>query len=244
MSCDCTYRRNTPLFRTLSSARRLADTGDEWKREHRRAIYSRHEKTVSRKRVGTRWTGCCRARSVCPEQASFPFATFPARTLPLSARRRVKLTRTIHTDFPFIPSRTVRDTVSRLPPPPPPPPPRGLVKFRNSARPWLHLPPSRSAKSFFKLRLAAGRSETVRQRGKKRSRREPLGLFPTSSAVQTRRMPKPRPLSTGSPSTLFRRHRFSGEYGSLSLYLSLSLSLSLDRTSRDRAGETSRRDSH
>ena len=152
----------------------------------------------------------------------------------------MKLTRTIYTDFPFIPSQTVRDTVSRLPPPPPPPPPRGLVKFRNSARPWLHLSPSRSAKSFFKLRLAAGRSETVRQRGKKRSRREPLGLFPTSSVVQTRRMPKPRPLSTGSPSTLFRRHRFSGEYGSLPF----SLSFSLDRASRDREGETSRRNSH
>lgn len=169
------------------------------------ARFTRHEKTVSRKRVGTRWTGCCRARSVCPEQASFPFATFPARTLPLSAFHRAKHIRPIYMfplhPFPYHPRHCLSSSspaAART---------REIPEFRASVAPP---PPSQSAKSFFKLRLAAVRSETERQRGKKRSRREPLGLFPTSSAVQTRRTPKPRPLSTGSPSTLFHCHRFSG----------------------------------
>lgn len=192
------------VIRTLSSTWRSDVNRDEGNRRYR-PRFTRHEKTVSRKRVGTRWTGCCRARSVCPEQASFPFATFPARTLPLSAFRRAKHTRPIYMfplhPFPYHPRHCLSSSspaTART---------REIPEFRASVAPP---PPSQSAKSFFKLRLAAVRSETERQRGKKRSRREPLGLFPTSSAVQTRRTPKPRPLSTGSPSTLFRCHRFSG----------------------------------
>lgn len=139
-----------------------------------------------------------------PGAGKFPLRHFPCAlpSLSLSLSLAPAIARNSHRldicAFPLHPFSRAAVAVSS-----PPPPPRGLreiPEFRASVAPP---PPSRRAKSFFKLRLDGSESETGRQRGKKLSRREPLGLFPTSSAVQTRCTTNAPPTFDGFPISAF-----------------------------------------
>lgn len=139
----------------------------------------------------------------------FPLRHFPSASHlppPVPAVGLSDRTRTIHVFSPSsLPVFTaIYYCLSSLPPSHRP---RRIPEFRAFVTPPS---PSLGAKSFFKPRLAVRRSERYRQGGKKLSKREPLGLFPTSSAMQTRHKRAAR-----HGSALFRRaphRRFSDAF--------------------------------